>query len=423
VWLDVGLGDCTIGRMRLREEANRVTAGGRELRASRRRVSLAALLVCALGLPSLAAEPAKEGAAERKDPGILAEFNIEKGERYILVPVRVQEREYSFVLDTGASLCVFDASLRKLLGKPIQVREADTAAEPITVEVFNPPEAYVGELDLREGGPVVCSDLEGLRRVLGREIRGILGMGFLKKYVVRIDFDSGKVQFRPWDGRPHSEWGRPVHLDDGGEENKNLHYVRGSLPGAGDIRFFVDSGLSGAGDLDAEVFERTKDKKAVAEGLAETAAGTRRSRKTRISSLALGGFDHRGLVMAEGNDNRIGLGLLSRYVVTLDFLAMKMYLQKGQAFDKPDEVDMSGLHLWRLKGQTAVHSVDKDSPAEAAGIKAEDVVLKVGEKNAKGIDIEDLRDLLQSGDGKEIKMTIKRGGEEKAVSFRLKRRI
>jgi hypothetical protein len=47
---------------------------------------------------------------------------------------------------------------------------------------------------------------------------------------------------------------------------------------------------------------------------------------------------------------------------------MKMYLQKGQAFDKPDEIDMSGLHLWRFEGRSVVHSVDKSSPAEAAGI-------------------------------------------------------
>ena len=127
--------------------------------------------------------------------------------------------------------------------------------------------------------------------------------------------------------------------------------------------------------------------------------------------------------MDEGNENRIGLSLLSRYVVTLDFPAMKLYLRKDQAFDKPDEADMSGLHLWRLDGRTAVHSVDNDSPAETAGIRREDVVLKAGDKSAAEMDIEDLRDLLKSGDGKEIRMTLKRGEEEKAVSFKLKRRI
>jgi len=298
-----------------------------------------------------------------------------------------------------------------------------TPGSSVGVEAFNPPEAFLGKLDLREGGPVVCRDLALFRQVIGKDVRGLLGMGFLKRYVVRIDFDSGKVEFRPWDGRNHPEWGSTVYLYDGGKNEGYAPYAKGRLSNVGDIRFCIDSGWSGSGTLVAEAFEKARNGSAVAEGLVGTGAGAQRFRNTRISSLQLGAWDHRGLVMDEANDNMVGLGLLSRYVVTLDFLGMKMYLQKGQAFDRRDEIDMSGLHLWRLEGRTAVHSVDKDSPAEAAGIKAEDVVLRIGEKSAAEMDILDLRDLLKSGDGKEIKMTIKRGGEEKAVSFKLKRRI
>lgn len=362
----------------------------------------------------------KEGAAEKKDPAVLEQFTIEKGGRPILAPVRIQERDYLFYLDTGASVCVFDASLRRILGKPIHVREVGTAGGPTTVEVFNPPEAFVGELDLREGGPVVCRDMEMVRRATGRDIRGMLGMGFLKQYVIRIDFDFGKLQFRSWDGREHPEWGIANRLYTSREDAQEVLYVKGNPAGVGEVQFMVDTGESGVGCLGAEVFERATDQRALAEGLSETFGGTRRFKVARISGLTIGGVEHRGVAMHEARENLIGLGLLSRYVVTLDFIEMKMYLRKGQAFDKPNEIDMSGLHLWRLEGRPVVHSVDKDSPAEAAGIKAEDVVLKVGEKKTAEVDICDLRDLLKSGDGKEIKMTVKRGGEEKAVSFRLK---
>jgi hypothetical protein len=248
-------------------------------------------------------------------------------------------------------------------------------------------------------------------------------MGFLKKYVVRIDFDSGKVQFRPWDGRGHPEWGRAVYLYDGGGVKRDLPYAKGNLAGVGEIKFLIDSGRNVAGDLVTELFERVMDKKALAEGPSATIAGTRRYRETRISNLAFGGFEHRGLLLDEGNENLIGLGLLSRYVVTLDFPSMKMYLQKGRAFDKADEMDMSGLHLWLLEGRTVVHSVDQGSPAEAAGIRPEDVVLKAGETNATEMDICDLRDLLTLGNGKEIRMIIRRGAAEKAVTFKLKKKM
>ena len=359
----------------------------------------------------------------KNQAGVLAEFKIERGGRDLLLPVRIQEKECLFVVDTGATYSMFDVSLRRFLGEPIGTVEMKTAAEPIKLEQFNPPEAFVGNLDLREGGPIGCLDLELLRRVMGKDVRGILGMGFLKNYVVRVDFDSGKVRFCRGDSRRHPELGRAVRLYNPGGEVGGVLFVQGNLAGVGDIKLLLDTGRNVAGDLVTELFEKARDKKAVAEGPAATLAGTRRDRKTRIRRLALGGFEHRELVMDEGNQNLIGLGLLSRYVVTLDFPRMKMYLQKGQAFDKLDEIDMSGLHLWRLEGRIVVYSVDKSSPAEAAGIRPEDVVLKVGEADGAEMDLDDLRELLTSGDGKEIKMTIRRGEEEKAVTFKLKRKI
>jgi hypothetical protein len=400
-----------------------VDAGRWKLSVSWGSTSLAALLVWMLGLQVLAAGSEKAATEENKQAEVLAEFKIEKGGRAILLPVRIQEREYPFMLDTGATYSVFDMSLKKLLGMPIESGNVETAAEPLKAESYNPPEAFLGKLDLRDGGPVLCTDLEMCRRATGREIRGIVGMGFLKKYIVRIDFDAGHVQFRPWDGRGHPEWGSAVYVYEAGGVKRDLPYVKGNPSGVGEIKFLLDSGRNVAGDLITELFEKVMDKKALTEGPAASLTGTRRYRETRVSQLSFGGFEHRGLVIGEGNENLIGLGVLSRYVVTLDFPSMKMYLQKGQAFDKPDELDMSGLHLWLVEGRTVVYSIDGGSPADAAGIKPEDVVLKAGEIKATEMDICDLRDLLTSGNGKEIRMTIRRGAEEKAVTIKLKKQF
>jgi C-terminal processing protease CtpA/Prc len=67
--------------------------------------------------------------------------------------------------------------------------------------------------------------------------------------------------------------------------------------------------------------------------------------------------------------------------------------------------------------------VDRDSPADGAGIQAGDVIITVGGKTSVGMDLQHFNRLLSSGDDKEITMVIKRGGEEKAVSFKLKNRI
>ena len=84
---------------------------------------------------------------------------------------------------------------------------------------------------------------------------------------------------------------------------------------------------------------------------------------------------------------------------------------------------MSGLHLLRVSNQTIVHSVDKDSPAEKAGIRANDVILSLQNKDANEYDMQELRRFLKTGDRNEIKMIIKRGNDLKEVSFLLEKKI
>ena len=92
--------------MNVNEQAVQVAAGGGKLRVSWGGKSFAALLVCVLGLQVLAAESEQEPAGENKQAEVLAEFKIEKGGRAILLPIRIQEREYPFMLDTGATCSV-----------------------------------------------------------------------------------------------------------------------------------------------------------------------------------------------------------------------------------------------------------------------------------------------------------------------------
>ena len=419
--------------MMIREAAKRLPAQGLKLRRTGTCMSLLALLVSIITLPVPAGQHPKQPTAEKKDPALLAEFEIPRGGRPIFLPVSVQNREYQFLLDTGISGCSYDTNFRNLLGEQIASEEAATAGGQKTFPLFAPPEAYLGKFDLRRGNVAVsCVDLKALRSGFGKDFGGIVGMGFLKHYVLRIDFDSGKVQFRSWDGRNHPEWGTAVPLFTGGQVEGEVPYVNANLAGIGSIKLVVDLGCAGTGGVGPEMFDKLKDTVGAAERVleAKTVAapgtdqeGTGWSRAVRISSLALGGSQHRSLVMWRGHVAAIGLGFLSRYIVTFDFPSMKMYLQKGRAFDRRDEHDMSGLDLARVQGRTFISMVDNESPAAAAGIKPEDVILKVSDQSASAMDIYDIRDLLKSGDGKEIKMAIKRGDEEKVVSFKLKKRI
>ena len=58
--------------------------------------------------------------------------------------------------------------------------------------VYNAPEATVGSLPLGVDA-VLGVDLKKIREVSGLPIEGVLGMDFLSRYIVHIDFDRGKL--------------------------------------------------------------------------------------------------------------------------------------------------------------------------------------------------------------------------------------
>ena len=48
---------------------------------------------------------------------------------------------------------------------------------------------------------------------------------------------------------------------------------------------------------------------------------------------------------------------------------------------------MSGLHLLKQENGVVIHSVDKDSPAAAAGLKKDDVLFKINGQDVSGISL------------------------------------
>jgi len=132
---------------------------------------------------------------------------------------------------------------------------------------------------------------------------------------------------------------------------------------------------------------------------------------------------YRDLIFGEGSVNNLGLDFLSRHLVTFDFPNNRIYLKKGKGFEKTEEADMSGLHLLNVLNKVIVYSIDESSPAQKAGIKTGDIILKVGDKDANTYDMWELRRLLRSGDKQKITMTIKSGDGIKDVSFLLKKKI
>jgi predicted aspartyl protease len=353
---------------------------------------------------------------------ILAEFKIAKNGGPILLPVTFKGKELLFVLDTGTSHTAFDNSLKLELGKVKKIEKALTLGSPIKTEIFDAPEAFLGTLNLKDSNEVSCLDLKMLSLIDGRTISGIIGLNFLKKHILQIDFDQGTLSFLQLVEGQDPNWGIELLLR---YDKIGWPYITSNIFDNVNVNFVIDTGSNSTGALASGIFEKiiSETKPKTCESLFATASGVIRKRECRIDSISVGPFEYKQLIFSEANWSHLGLLFLSRHTVTFDFPNSRIYLKKGKDFNKKDETDMSGLHLLRISGNIVVYSVDEGSPAQKAGIGPKDVILKINEKDASKYDMWELRRLLTSRDKQNFTMTIKQGENVKDVTFQLEEKI
>ncbi|MHC4620094.1 MAG: retropepsin-like aspartic protease [Planctomycetota bacterium] len=363
-----------------------------------------------------------EEPAASSGQNVLAEFEIREEAEVILLPVTFEQERYMFMLDTGSTATSFDNSLRPQLGQPTRTGKAMTAGGPMVVEAYRAPEAFLGPLNIKDANEVLCADHKMLSLIDGEDIRGVIGMNFLKDYVVRIDFDECTLSFLHSLPEQDAEWPEPLEIR---YDSLGLPHIVARLGDDTEVDFLIDTGVNATGFLASEVFEELVSNGEVktSETLAATPVGVMRNRDARVEKLSVGPFEYRNVIFGRGPLCVLGLTFWGRHAATFDFPNSKVYLEKGKAFDRIDEVDMSGLHLLRISGEIVVHSVDENSPAQEAGITAGDVIVKVDSKDAGRYDMWELRRLLRSQDKRRVDVTIKRGDQLKEFSFLLKKKI
>ena len=379
-------------------------------------------------------DSASPGSKEVQKPGenhsssdlplILERFKVATDGGLLLLPIDLKGKRYSFSLDTGCTETTYDTCFRSLLGEPISTETVRTAGEDITIPSFRSAGLTVGKLVLPPGTKCSCVDLSEIREVSGQEVYGALGMDFLRKHIIRIDFDRGEVTFLTRIG-PNAGERIPIFF------KGNAPYVRfeiaglpiqGSILVGNDIsgllrseKFLVDTGSNSTGSIKDTFFQMLVEQgflKVQGKSPSFTIAGQKASRIGRVRSTKLADFQHDSLRFDESNMNILGLDYWSRYVVTFDFPDSTMYLKKGSQFNRKSEwTNWSGVEFRFKDRQIVVESVRDNSPAAQAGIKPGDVLLKIGGDKASEITLMRIRRLFYEK-GKSYRLLLQRGQKE-----------
>ncbi|HUB60016.1 MAG TPA: aspartyl protease family protein [Puia sp.] len=287
-------------------------------------------------------------------------------------------------------------------------------------------------------GPVTLDSLtmqvnnyDILTSIYGEKIDGILGYTFFSRYLVRVDYDSCRIDIYKKG---------PVTYPKGGYLLRprlvGLPMTEGRLNDARDIssRFYFDTGaglcllFSSEFAADSAIFGHKRKRPVRAEGAG--LGGKKEMQLTTLKNFSIGPFRFRQIPVYVFDDSYdvtnypqlgglIGNDLLRRFNLIVNYAKSEIYLMPNASFHQPFDYSYSGVTIALIDGKIVVTDVMKDSPAEKAGFREGDIVLMVNGNGRQNV--QEYEGLLRTI-GPRVKVLVRHeeGGELALLSMKVK---
>jgi len=274
----------------------------------------------------------------------------------------------------------------------------------------------------------------------GVQIDGALGHDFLKEFVVEIDFEKKILNLYDRNKYHYTGHGEiiPLKIKDS-EPSMMLKMVTDegqTITG----RFKVDTGLGGTMAFFAPSAKKygllTKGKTIEAPTSFEV-GGEYHRRIGRARTLQLGALiieqptvsfseDTEGSAARSEFDGVLGVEILRRFKVILDYARHRMILEPNSSFKNRFEEDMSGVALdpdtLDHRRVFKIRQVLPGTPAAEAGIHSDDLLLAIDGKDAAEFTQKAIERLFME-DGHEFVLTLRRGDKTLQLPLKLRRLI
>ncbi len=395
--------------------------------------------------PRWAMDPFKPLAEKKTSPVVLdaeraAAIPMRVHGVHILVDVMVNgEGPFVFAFDTGAGINVIDESLAKKLKLNIQGELAgggfgENKAE---LQLATGVNLAMPGVEVKDQ-TIATLDIKNLLEPrLGTRIDGILGFGFISRFVTRVDYKNQQIGFYDANHFDYQGTGEIVAM----EIENSTPYVDATICGYGRKpirgRFLVDSGAGGPVAINGPFAESIR----LASSMPKTVlskggfgvGGEVTSLVGRLQSLQIGNLVFHDPVAdisqnkkgAGADKNRAGIlggGIFSRCVVYFDYPGKRLILEPQAGFDDHFWWTNSGLTL--ISGgrgnfhHLAITRVVANSPGAVAGLKEGDQLLEIDGESAELWTIGRLKELFQK-QTRVVKLQVLRAGKKLQLSMKL----
>jgi PDZ domain/Aspartyl protease len=272
------------------------------------------------------------------------------------------------------------------------------------------------------------NDYSILSSVYGDKVDGIIGYSFFSRYIVSIDYDSLRVFVYSRGSYKYPKGGHLLRPTFASLPIQPAHIINARDVGG---RFYFDTGaglcvlLSSDFAADSSlILPGQKIFSTQAEGL----GGKANMRLTTVKEIKVGPYRFRKVPTYIFDDDYnvtsypnlgglLGNDIMRRFNVTLNYEHREIYLIPNSHYRDLFDYSYTGLSIYWINGEVRVGDVMKNSPAEKAGFKEDDIVLAVNSNFSKNI--QTYKNMLQ-GTGEKVHLLIKRKERLLELSLRVK---
>jgi hypothetical protein len=262
------------------------------------------------------------------------------------------------------------------------------------------------------------SDYDILSSVYGDRIDGIIGLSFYSRYIIKIDYDSNLIYVYSRGNFKYPKGGFTLKPN-----IVSLPIVGAALRDVRDVsaNFYFDTGAGLCLLLNSDFINDSSilnTEKKPLPTQAQGMGGKANMKVTTMKEFKLGPYRFRNIPTHIFDDvfnvtsypflaGLIGNDVLRRFNIILNYEKRIFYLTPNSHFRDPFDYSYTGLGLYWIEGEIRVGDVMKDSPADKAGFKVDDVVIAINSNMSQNLQL--YKSMLQNT-GERVKILVNRPG-------------